>query len=154
MQARFELLFLLGCAAATPDKPTVLGEALPMPLAHNEPLPSIIKGRVAVVDLWATWCEPCKATIPKLVRLDRSSDELVVVGVDVGESPDEAARYAENAGITYPIYVDPEFRFSDSLEAREVPTLLIFDKQGRIVARARELDRELLALLRKLMEEK
>jgi hypothetical protein len=91
--------------------------------------------------------------MPKLARLGQSYSDLVIAGINVGETRDTAQRFAEQAGITYPTYVDPEFRFADSLEAREVPTLLILDKTGRIVARANEIDRDVLALLRKLMEE-
>ena len=146
-------ILLAACATVSVEKPEQLGASLPAPLSAPSPLPSLIQGRVAVVDLWASWCAACKETMPKLARLEQSYDELVVAGINVGESADTARRFAAEAGITYPIYVDPDFAFADSLEAREVPTLLVFDKTGRIVARANEVDRDLLALLKKLMSE-
>lgn len=151
----FFVLLLAGCATTAAEHPTTLGESLPAPLSADAPLPALIEGRVAVVDLWASWCEACKETMPKLARLEESygPKDLVVAGINVGETADTAKRFADETGIEYPLYVDPEFRFADSLAAREVPTLLVFDKSGKIVARANEVDRDLLALLRKLMEE-
>ena len=156
MRVSFSLLFVFACATSSPaEKPTVLGDSLPAPLSASAPLPALIQGRVAVVDLWATWCEACKETMPKLVRLEQSYGQknLVVAGINVGEPAEKAKRYAEEAGLTYPLYVDPEFRFADSLAAREVPTLLVFDKNGRIVARANTVDRQLLDLLKRLLAE-
>src|SRR5688572_9356914 len=153
MRAVFSLL-LISCATA-PEKPTALGSSLPSPLSDQKPLPSLIEGRVAIVDLWASWCDPCKETLPKLVKLEQAygAKELGVVGVSVGEPVDIAKSFADDAGLTYPIYVDPDFVFADSLEARQVPTILVFDKKGKIFARAHEIDRELLDLLKKLLEE-
>src|SRR5687768_8209318 len=123
MRANSEILLLsllVGCAAATPDKPSALGASLPAPLADAASLPSLIEGRVAVVDLWATWCDACKETMPKLSRLEKSygPNELVVAGINVGEPADTAKRFADEAGITYPLYIDPDFSFADSLAAR------------------------------------
>ena len=151
---RWLLLLLAGCATAAPaDKPDELGASLPSPLSATSPLPALIRGRVAVLDLWASWCDACKETMPKLARLEQSYGDLVIAGINVGETADTARRFADDAGITYPIYVDPNFEFADSLAAREVPTLLVLDRSGRIVARANELDRDLLALLKRLMQE-
>ena len=159
MRASSELLLVLllaGCATSgATEARTTLGDALPAPVSESEPLPALIRGRVAIVDLWASWCDACKVTMPKLVRLEQSygSKDLVVAGIGVGETPDSAKRFAEAAGLNYPIYADPDFRFADSLNAREVPTLLVFDKSGTIVKRANELDRSLLALLRSLLDQ-
>ena len=146
-------ILLAACATVPVEKPEQLGASLPAPLSAPSSLPSLIQGRVAVLDLWASWCDACKETMPKLARLEQSYGDLVIAGINVGESADTARRFAAEAGITYPMYVDPDFAFADSLEAREVPTLLVFDKTGRIVARVNEVDRDLLTLLKKLMSE-
>lgn len=152
------LLFLLaGCAAASPAASVeALGRESPAPLVQGTPaLPSLIAGRVAVIDLWATWCDPCKKAIPKLVRLQKAFGPrgLVVAGVGVGEAPELVERFAAEAEISYPLYVDPEFRFADSVAASKVPTILILDRSGRIVSRSAELDKPALELLRRLLGE-
>ena len=92
MRAVFSLL-LISCAT-TQAQPDRLGASLPAPLTEQKPLPSLIEGRVAIVDLWASWCDPCKETLPKLVRLEQAyaQQNLVVVGINVGETVDTAKR--------------------------------------------------------------
>lgn len=154
MRAYFSLLMLFAaCATAEAPAPTILPSLPPMPLAAQPQLPELIRGRVAIVDLWASWCTACVETASKLARLEESYGPkgLVVAGVSVGESPEKATAFAKNAGITYPLYTDPEFAFADGLAAREVPMILVVDREGNIVARARTLDRDVLELVKDLL---
>lgn len=150
------LLLLCGCATTSAKRVERLGEEAPVPLAEGTPpLSALIADRVALIDLWATWCDPCKKAIPKLVRLEKAYGPrgLVVAGVGVGEAPELVERFAAEAEISYPLYVDPEFRFADSVAAPKVPTILILDRRGRIVSRSGELDKGTLELLRTLLAE-
>jgi thiol-disulfide isomerase/thioredoxin len=122
-------------------------------LTATADLDALVEGKVAVIDLWATWCEPCRDSIPKMVRLAAAYAEadLVVVGVHVGAGVDTAQRYAEDARIGYPLFADPQFVFSDRVGSRSVPTLLVVDRSGRIVHRGTELDPPTLTLIRSLL---
>jgi len=123
----------------------------PQPLRPGDPsLGTRIAGHVAVLDFWATWCEPCRETIPKVIRLaDAYGPEgLVVVGVHVGRGSESATAFAEDAGIQYPLYTDEDYAFSDRFGARSVPTVLVVAPNGSIVHRSRELDAEVLAAIR------
>lgn len=116
-------------------------------------LAEITRGRVAVVDFWATWCEACKDGIPKLARLASAyaTTDLLVVGVDVGEDASRVAAYRQKVEIPYPVYYDPEYRLADSLGADRLPTLLVVDRSGQIVHRGEQLDEEALAVIRRLL---
>lgn len=100
-----------------------------------------IAGNVAVIDFWATWCEPCRTSIPKVVGFAQEhAQELVVVGVHVGHGFADALDFASEAGIAYPLYADPDLRLSGKLGASKVPTVVVLDRHGVAVHRATEID--------------
>jgi len=111
------------------------------------------KGRVVVLDFWAGWCGECKRTIPQVQRLAAAfaSQGLLVVGVNAGEKQAEATRYAKELGIEYPIALDPELELSDRLGGGRLPLLIVVDRDGTIVHRAKHVDEETLRVVRKLL---
>ncbi|MGH1343106.1 MAG: TlpA family protein disulfide reductase [Nannocystales bacterium] len=126
-----------------------------VPLNQGEPsLQATVEGKVAIIDLWATWCEPCRESMPKVARLAQAyaDSDLVVAGIHVGPSAEGAVRFAAEAGIEYPMHIDPDFTFTDAVGSRSVPLLLVVDRDGKVVHRTHELDHETLELVRGLME--
>lgn len=111
------------------------------------------KGRVVVLDFWAGWCAECKRTIPQVQRLAAAyaSEGLLVVGVNVGETQSVAARYAKELGIEYPIALDPELELSDKLGGGKLPLLVVVDRDGKIVHRAKQVDKETLRIVQELL---
>ena len=100
-------------------------------------LTRLADGRVALVSLWATWCEACGKEMDALNRLDAKTAtgrDAVVIGVDVGEEPDAVADFARRRGLRYAQLVDRDFAFADALGQRRVPTTLVVDRHGRIAA--------------------
>lgn len=98
------------------------------------------KGRVAVVNLWANWCAPCKEEIPSLARLQAAyaGKPLVVVPVSVGKAEDETAGHAFiDRNPPLPFYTEPTyalaFAFKPAVEG--MPTTILYDARG--VERAR-----------------
>lgn len=123
------------------------------PLVQGDtPLSAQVSGKVVVIDLWATWCAPCRESMPKVARLAEAyaGTDLVVVGIHVGPSAQGAARFAEEAAIRYPMHIDPDYTFTDAVGGRSVPLLLVVDRDGTIVHRTHELDAETLAIVRRL----
>lgn len=157
---RFVLLASVFVACAQPSTTssqppaTILAHAQPRPLTSSVGFRDTVEGHVAVVDMWAIWCEPCRESVPKVVRLYEAYKDagLVVAGVHVGEGVDQARAFADDYGITYPLFADDDFAFSDQIGSRSVPTLLVLNRDGRVIHRGRELDADVLQLIRAELE--
>lgn len=97
------------------------------------------RGKAVVLDLWATWCLPCRAEFPDLDRLQarRGADGVQVVPVSLDRKGWPAVdKFYADTGVTHlPRYLDDERTLSGALGAAALPTTLILDRQGREVAR-------------------
>src|SRR5262245_21007481 len=96
---------------------------------------SLLRGKVAVINFWATWCGPCRAEIPDLVALQaKYKDSLQIVGISQDEAPAEVVkRFAADRRVNYPIAMmtpDLERHFPGIVA---LPTSYILDRDGRIV---------------------
>lgn len=146
------LVLVLGsCAAPRPSVPALPVDAR---LADPDRTPFVVaeryRGHVVVLDFWAGWCEECKRSVPQVTRLAAAfaSDGLIVIGVNAGEQPAEAEAAARALGIGYPIALDPDLAFSAQIGASDLPALLVIDRSGAIVHRARHVDEASLAVIR------
>ena len=98
------------------------------------------KGKVVVLDFYATWCEPCRAETPRLVQLQTQYQQqgLQVVGLNVGgaEDRDQVPGYAKEFGIQYPLaFPDDEFADSFLGDNQNIPQSFVFDREGKLVKR-------------------
>lgn len=120
------------------------------------------RGRVVVLNLWATWCAPCRKEMPSLDRLQAAHGgddlEVVALSVDRGESLDKIREFYDEVGVEHlAIYRDPQSAVPRSLRAPGLPTTVVFDREGREVGRVlgeAEWDGEpAVALLRGIMSQ-
>jgi thiol-disulfide isomerase/thioredoxin len=110
-----------------------------------------LKGKVVLVNFWATWCPPCLAEIPDLIDLqEKYRDQILVVGVSEDEEPVEVVRkFAAERGVNYPIVmVTPELRDAFPLVVA-LPTTFVLDRDGRLakkhVGQLRHAETEVIA---------
>ncbi len=118
-------------------------------------LAGVLRGRPALVSLWATWCDTCIQEAPALNRLEaeaRKAGDALVVGVAIGETPDAVRDFAKTRKLVYTQLVDPDFRLADTLGERQVPATLVVDRTGHIVFRGKSLDEGSLSAFRRAAE--
>ena len=93
------------------------------------------RGQVVLVNLWATWCGPCREETPMLVRLagEMGPRGLAVVGVsmDVGERERKVREFARTYGVGYPMAF-PEAMSQMSAGMEGIPTTILVDREGRV----------------------
>jgi thiol-disulfide isomerase/thioredoxin len=95
-----------------------------------------LKGHPVLLDFWASWCGPCAMEAPVIDRVARRYEKkgLVVIGVNVDDPPDIIRAYASQKGLSYPMVVDVGHRASMSYQADKLPSLVVIDKQGNVLA--------------------
>ena len=93
-------------------------------------------GKVVVLNVWASWCPPCKSEMPLLQRLhDRIAGRGgTVLGIDTQDAPDEALAFVRRQRITFPSLRDRDREYGRSLGVSGYPETFVIDRQGRIAA--------------------
>ncbi len=92
------------------------------------------RGRVTLVNFWATWCPPCVEEIPSLNQLARRyvGEPFEVVSVDFRESEQAIREFATRVSIEFPVLLDPDGRTSLAWKVFSFPSSFIIDRNGRI----------------------
>lgn len=158
----FAMLFLMSCNATDvtePSKTPVIpgppaNTSFPMPPVNKPSINNMgwtlsdgkrslfseYKGKVLVLDFYATWCNPCRDSVPHLVGLQKKygNQGFTVIGLNVGGAEDypKVPKFAKELGINYPLGVPDDdlalFLLSDE---DAIPQTFIFDRQGLLVDR-------------------
>ena len=95
-----------------------------------------LRGRVVLLNFWASWCLPCLHEMPAFERLHRAyaSRGLTVLGINIAEEPETARRFAEQAGVTYPVLLDRESKITADYGVIGTPSTFFVGRDGRPVA--------------------
>jgi peroxiredoxin len=95
---------------------------------------SDLKGKAVVLNFWGSWCEPCKAEMPVLQKLYAANKDkgLVVVGVNIGETPVAVQSFIEQNGVTFPILLDRDLQITKLYRIGPIPTTFFIDRDGEI----------------------
>lgn len=137
------LVTLGACSPSAGHSAAVVGDAAPAFTAQDlqgAPVAlASLRGKVVVLNEWATWCEPCRGEIPQLEALYKRFEPqgLVMVGVSIdafGTGAD-VSDFVREHDMTYPIWLDPDKHFSTQFLTIGVPETFVVDRAGRITHR-------------------
>lgn len=125
-------------AAGTSGRTVERGSGLPghdfeLTLLDGESLRlSDLRGKVVVLNFWASWCPPCRAEMPDFQEIweEMKEDDVVFLGVAVGDSESPARAFAETTGVTYPLGLDETGRISRDYQVTSLPTTFLIDREG------------------------
>jgi thiol-disulfide isomerase/thioredoxin len=158
----FAAIIMSACGPAAPARlaavPPNAATALPpleLRLQSGEPWSSSASsGRVLVIDVWATYCKPCRASFPKLGRLAAAHPDVDVVGVSVDEDNAVVDRFLADVPAQFTIARDPTMSVRDGpLHITRLPTVLVVDRAGRVRFRGDELPEDRYDALPALVDE-
>ena len=155
-----------GCSKKEESSPTEYGPYVGA-IAPNFSLASLdgetvelhsLRGNVVILDFWATWCPPCRITLPLLQRVyDRTRGRRVeIYAISTDRAPEERVRrFAEKMGLSVPILLDRRGLVSRAYRIRAIPSLFIIDQTGKIcdkhVGADRSMDKILLNKVSELL---
>lgn len=148
--------FLPAAMAATPGEVPVGGTLREAPL-YGLTLDfrklSDLRGKPLVINVWASWCAPCRAEMGSLDRLARGHNgrQFNVIGISTDDYPEKAQAFVVGARVSFDNYIDRDLVLENMLGANRIPLTVLVDAKGKVLAKyygAREWDsRENKALI-------
>lgn len=134
--ALLSTLLFFGCQEGASAGGSAIGSKPELKLPSLDGKPVSVKdfrGKVVVVDFWATWCAPCHVQARILESLHGDyKDRVQFLAVDVGEDEKTVRRFVQRRPFPYPVLLDPKDELSAKLGILALPTLMILDKEGKV----------------------
>ena len=156
------ILLLLGAtmpaAAKTPGEVDVGGMLRDAPmqgLGGPSRLLSDYRGSPLIINVWASWCGPCRQEMASLERLSRryGGKQFTVIGISTDDYPEPARAFLQKSGTAFSHFIDTRLLLENMLGANKIPLTILVDAQGRVVGKyygAKEWDSpEALEVIRK-----
>jgi cytochrome c biogenesis protein CcmG/thiol:disulfide interchange protein DsbE len=125
---------------ATPDSSVSQGKAAPdfvlKDLTGHLVRLSDLRGQVVLINLWATWCPPCRAEIPDLAAVYQAyhAEGFVILGVDDQESKETVSEFLAKSPLPYPVLLDPDSRVARAYGVSYLPMSFLIDRRGMLRA--------------------
>ena len=98
---------------------------------------SDLKGKVIVLNFWASWCPPCRWEMPYFEKAwkEYKDQDVVFIGISQDLDVNDAKEFADSTGVTYYLGLDPDNKLSIDLGIIELPTTIILDEDGKVTRR-------------------
>lgn len=131
----------LPAVAASGQEPVALGAQLPdaplNPLINGGGSLGNFRGKPLLINVWASWCQPCRNEMGSLQRLANKHDgkQFNIIGISTDDDKDAALAYLKRAGITFRNYIDQRLALETILGADRLPLTVLVDANGRIIKR-------------------
>lgn len=134
----FAAALLLSEPSPDPIGPGQVAPAFELPLLDGATISlASLRGRVVLLNFWATWCKPCEDEMPAMERLHSAlagpGFELVAISADA--SRDDVTKYRDRLGLTFPIAIDPAKHVSEAYQSYRFPESYLIDRDGTILSR-------------------
>lgn len=93
-----------------------------------------LEGQVVLLDFWASWCNPCKASFPEMEKLHKSFAQrgLTILAVSVDEKQENMQRFVKSTNVSFPIVRDAQQKLVAAADVKAMPTSFLIDRAGRI----------------------
>lgn len=126
-------------AVAKGERPMAPAVALPVLGADGQASLADYKGKVVVLNFWASWCEPCREEMPLLQRTHAkiSSQDAMVLGVDTQDASSKALAFLKEVDASFPSVRDRDREYGRRFGVNAYPETFIIDRKGRIAAMQR-----------------
>ena len=100
---------------------------------------SAYRGKPLIINVWASWCGPCREEIGSLERLSRrfGGKQLNVIGISTDDDASAAAAFIKESKLTFANYLDSNVRLENMLGANTIPLTILVDERGRIIEKVR-----------------
>lgn len=92
-------------------------------------------GKVVLVNLWATWCPPCKAEMPTLQGYHDKyqKDGFAVIAINDGDPTDDVLQFVQDYALTFPVWLDPTYTATeDAFKTMNLPSSFVIDREGTV----------------------
>jgi peroxiredoxin len=130
---------LSGDPGRDPIEPGLAAPDFSLPILGAEGSLSLgsLRGKVVLVNFWATWCKPCEEEMPAMENLYQAlaSQGFELVAVSVDQDRREVEEFTAERGLSFPILLDPQKRVADAYQSYRFPESYLIDREGVLVAR-------------------
>lgn len=89
-------------------------------------------GKKVLVNFWATWCGPCRMEMPDIIKFQKEHPDLMVIGINIGESESEIRPFVEEYQMDFPILLDKTTELAEQFEILAIPTTYFLHSDGTI----------------------
>jgi len=99
--------------------------------------PKDFKGKIVLLNFWASWCGPCQREMPSMEKLWNKFKEgdFIILAVDIQEGKDEVKSFIKEKGYTFPVLLDSKGKVAKAYKIRAIPTTFIIDQEENIVGK-------------------